>query len=80
MREWTLPDRMPGESNEDWCKRAAESIPAESLMRRMIAYLDGRGDKARGKLPTWAVVSDVTGHGSGVSHEIVNRFREKGGE
>ena len=26
---YTLPDPLPGESNADWCRRAAESIPAE---------------------------------------------------
>lgn len=79
MREWTLPERVPGEENEAWCKRAAESIPAELLMRRLIAYLDRRNTGARSKTPTWSVVSDVTGHGSGVSQAIVDRFREKGG-
>ena len=80
MREWTLPERAPGEENEDWCRRAAESIPAESLMRCLVAYLDGRKTRTRGVMPTWSIIGDITGHGSGVSREIASRFREKGGE
>lgn len=79
-RTWTLPPQVEGESGEDWCCRAAESIPAEDLMVMVVAYLDRREKRRRS--PTWSVIGDMTCHGSGVSAAIAARFRreEKGGE
>lgn len=69
-RGYELPDKDPGESNDDWCNRAAESIPAEVLMRQLIAYLM-RKKKWNG---AWSFVGDFTCHGSGVAGAIVRRF------
>lgn len=76
-RTWKLPETLPGEAGEDWCRRAAESIPAEDLMAAVVAYLDRR-EKRRGS-PTWSVIGDITCHGSGVSAAIAARFRREGG-
>ena len=73
MRSHVLPEMLPGEANEDWCRRAAESIPAEELMRLLVRHLDRR-QKQR-KQSVWSFIGDMTGHGSGVSGAIVRRFR-----
>lgn len=75
MRTHQLPDMLPGETNAGWCKRAAESIPAEELMKQVIVYFDRRGKRSH--LPTWSHIGVITGHGSGVSGAIVDRFHEQ---
>ena len=75
MRTWNLPQPMPGEDNWEWCKRAAATIPADELMCLVVRYLDRR-EKRRGS-PTWSVIGEITGHGSGVSTAIVERFRRE---
>ncbi len=115
MRSYRLPDKDPNETNQEWCKRAAKSIPAECLVAQLMDYLN-RSPKPRNlfkaeyewcdivrqemtaetfmwllikflmrptkKRPSqwlqwshaWPFVSDFTGHGSGVSGAIVERF------
>lgn len=72
-RGYELPGRFEGEDNWEWCRRAAASIPAESLMRMVVAHLDRKEKRRRSS--TWVVLSDMFGHGSGVSNAIVERFR-----
>jgi hypothetical protein len=79
MWTWKLPEKSPDETGDEWCRRAAESIPAEELMRQLVAYLMrdsrkfGEGPSARWSR-AWSFVSDFTGHGSGISAAIVRRF------
>lgn len=78
-RPHALPDPLIGESNNDWCKRAAESIPAEELMRKVIMYWFDSFPFS-GNDAAMAFISQVTGHGSGVSAAIVRRFLRDGTE
>ena len=70
MRAYKLPEKSPDETNEAWCDRAAASIPADEIVRQMIAYAN-RHPRNR---PVWSWVGKVLGHGSGVSSAIVRRF------
>lgn len=73
MRTWELPEKRPDEDGFAWCERVAASIPAEDLMRVIIAYLDKKAKRSR--FPAWSVIGELTGHGSGVSEAICRRFR-----
>lgn len=73
MREYKLPQLKLGEDNWAWCLRAADSIPAEVILHKIILHLDSE-EKKRGS-PTWSVVGGWLGHGSGVASAITQRFR-----
>jgi hypothetical protein len=73
-RSYKLPEKRTDESNDDWCVRAAASIPAEAIVKELIAWAK-RTEKKR-KTPAWAVISDITQHGSGISCAIVRRFEK----
>lgn len=73
MRTYSLPDQIPGESNGDWCRRAADAIPPEVIVAELIRKLD-REEKRR-RYPTWSVIGEIIGHGSGVSAAVVEKYR-----
>jgi hypothetical protein len=75
MRDYKLPEKRQDESNAAWCRRAAESIPAESICRQLVMYLLRR-EKQR-KAQAWSVMGQITGHGSGVASAIVDRFQSE---
>ena len=71
MRSYKLPDKLPTESNEEWCDRAAASIPPEALLADIVQGMH-RLRKRRG--PAWSQMGQLCGHGSGISSAIVKRF------
>lgn len=62
--------KTPSENNWEYCKRIADAVPVEALVRELLAALSKRDPQ----IPLWALVGRVTGHGSGVSQAIVERF------
>lgn len=70
-RLYEPPDRLEGESNEEWCDRYAASIPPEALLTEIVSNMH-RLRKRRG--PAWSQMGMLSGHGSGVSSAIVKRF------
>lgn len=74
-RHHVLPEMLPGEKNDDWCHRAADSIPADELMRSMVRYLERRHEKNKRAATAVEVIGNATGHGSGISWAILHRFR-----
>lgn len=80
---YDLPEKLLEESNADFCRRAANSIPPEALLRQLVDHLMTRKKNCRGWLrgegdwdSAWSFVSQFTGHGSGVAGAIVQRFSE----
>jgi|HubBroStandDraft_5_1064220.scaffolds.fasta_scaffold757036_2 hypothetical protein len=74
--EYRLPEKHPQEDNWAWCQRAAASIPAEVLAKRLLAFIDK--DRRRGdKTPLWSKVGMAMDQGSGVSAAIVERLTGK---
>lgn len=71
MRTYKLPEKLPTETNTEWCDRAAASIPAEEIVRMTIEYFHAH--RRRGG-PAWSKIGKITDHGSGVSCAIVRRF------
>lgn len=74
-REYTLPEMFPGEANDAWCRRAADCIPPEAIVLAVVAYLERT--KRKRHTPTWSVIKDMLGHGSGVSQAIVAKYLER---
>lgn len=78
---YSLPEIRPDESNNQWLRRAAESIPAEALMRQIVDHLMRPGKRRKGEFKrwtyAWSKLGEMIGHGSGVSGAIVDRFRTK---
>lgn len=75
-RTYTLPEQLPGEDNWQWCKRAADAIPPEVIVRALVDYLKTR-KKAR-RVEPWSFIGQLLGHGSGVSSAIVDKYETKG--
>jgi hypothetical protein len=71
MRTYKLPDKLPTETNQEWCDRAAASIPAEEIVRMTIEYFHARRHHGG---PAWSKIGMILDHGSGVSSAIVRRF------
>jgi hypothetical protein len=75
-RRYVLPDRLPGERNEAWLRRAAATVPADALMRIVVAHLIER----QGEAGAARFVADATAHGAGMSWALVERFRDRDGD
>lgn len=65
------PERLPEETNGEWCDRYASMMSAEEVLQQVIVEMH-RKRKRRG--PAWSQIGQATGHGSGVSSAIVKRF------
>jgi len=78
MHNTKMPGHLPGESNTDWCIRAAASIPAEEIVKDLMRYI--QHELRRKKLPLWSHVGAATSHGSGVASAIVCRFMPELGD
>lgn len=75
-RNYDVPEQLPGESNQDWCRRVAEGIPAEEVLHAMVLYFDAESRRRRrSRLDFWSRIGEAMGHGSGVSSAIAERFR-----
>lgn len=72
MRAYTLPERMPEETEWQWCCRAAESIPPKELVKQLLERMAKTCKKS--KRPLWAMVGEATSHGSTVSAAIVHAY------
>lgn len=72
IRSYTLSDKRPDETNDEFVDRAVAEIPPEALLRHILGALVEREgfDSA-----VWRV-RDLTAHGKGVSAAIVRRFAE----
>jgi hypothetical protein len=68
---YDAPERIAGETNEQWCDRYAASIPADALLSEIVAGMH-QLRKRRG--PVWSQLGQLCGHGSGVSSALVRRF------
>lgn len=75
-RAYTLPEILPGEDNNAWCRRAADAIPPGEIVRALVAYLDRR--ETDGLWPTRKVFMEILGHGAGVSAAVAEKYRMKG--
>lgn len=74
-RAYKLPDLLPGEGNWEWCKRAADAIPAEEIVRALVQRLKEKKPKrGRPAREPWSYIGDLLGHGSGVSSAIVEKY------
>jgi hypothetical protein len=70
-----MTDKLPEEDNFAFCKRFAESIPPEDILRRIFDRLiDKGGGGFSGWTKAWSWIGDVMSHGSGISGAIVTRF------
>lgn len=51
----------------------------DSILARICSYAKrtAAGDDERRSVPVWSVISDITGHGSGVSSAIYELYRER---
>jgi len=47
----------------------------DSLMRKVCSYAERKAKKAR--YEPWSIISEITGHGSGVSSAIYDLYRKK---
>lgn len=66
------------ESNWDRCLRLAHEIPKNQLITQLLEYIKEDQRRKRIKRPLWAIVSDATANGSGVSQAIVEIYYPKG--
>lgn len=47
----------------------------DSLMQKVCSYAEWKAKKAR--CEPWSIISEITGHGSGVSSAIYDLYRKK---
>jgi hypothetical protein len=66
-------EKQPGESNIDYCKRYAETIDKESLIRCLLHQIKKMRPK-RDRCDLWSYVGEATSHGSGISSAIVDLY------
>jgi hypothetical protein len=72
--DYKPPEKTDGESNWDWCRRYAASIPPEVLLHDIMKAMHANRKRRRYADPLWAQIGKLTGHGSGVSTAIVNHY------
>ena len=67
------------ETNWERCLRLAREIPPETLIGKLLAYIEEQESKVwhRSKRELWSMVSEATGNGSGVSSAIVEVYYPK---
>lgn len=73
-RSYSLPGRLPTETNWEWCQRAADSIPPEVLAEALIRYIHDSKSRKRRRVPVWSEIGDLLGHGAGVSSAIAEKY------
>jgi len=77
-RRYAVPEQMPGESNSDWCERAAATIPAEEVLHALVLYFDAEARRTnKSRYLIWSHIGAAMGHGSGVAAAIAERFRRR---
>lgn len=71
MRFYPSLDKLPEETNDQFCQRYADSIPPKALLNT-IMYNMLRLEESRG--PVWSQIGSLTGHGHGISSAIANKY------
>lgn len=71
-RPYSFPDRLPGETDWNHALRCAAAIPADWILRKLLAHLV-RTERRR-RIPTWSLISDLTGHGCTISTALVEHY------
>lgn len=75
MEGYVVPDQLVGEDNWEWCKRVADAIPPEAIVRTIIKNLTDK-EKTGRKRAAWSVIGSIMGHGSGVASAIVRKWSQ----
>jgi len=72
-------ERLPNETNMDFCRRWAKSIDKDTLIRQLLRQIEAMERRRRvgSRQPLWALIGEATDHGSGVSSAIVELYLPK---
>ena len=62
-------DKSPSETNQEYCRRVAEAVDKDELIRSLVLLL-----QSKTKSPAWSVIGAATSNGCGVSTAIAQRF------
>ena len=74
VSQYPMIDRLPNESNWDYCMRRARDINKDELIKSLLRQIQSMAKKRRDRFPLWSYVGEATNHGCGISSAIVEVY------